>query len=102
MEPNSDLQQVPVFVEPVNGHFVARLAGRPDLRAESSTREGALEALRQVVHRQLGRKILAFTAVEPKGPHAWAGVFKDDPTLDDICHEAYRQRDELREREFGA
>jgi hypothetical protein len=101
MDTQAQAIQVPVFIDSVNGHFVVRLATRPDLQAEAATREGALEALRDVVHGHFGTGNLAFKPIEPKGPQAWAGVFKDDPTLDDICREAYRQRDELRKQEFG-
>lgn len=92
---------LPVLIEAVNGHYVAKLASAPDVKAMAATRAGAMEALRAIVDRRIDEGDLAFMTITPKGPHAWAGVFKDDPTLDEICREAYRQRDEQRKLEFG-
>lgn len=92
---------LPILIESVNGHFVARLASVPEVKAEASTPAGAMEALRTIVDRRIDQGDLAFMTVEPKGIHADAGIFKDDPWLDEIREEAYRYRDELRKKEIG-
>ena len=65
-----------------------------------ATRDAALEALRTELEQQISGGELVFLDVEPKGLLGLAGKYKDDPTLREICEEAYRQRDAQKAAEF--
>ena len=85
--------KVPVVVETANGHCVASVVGTLDLRASAPTREEAISRLRAVVQDRVSAG--AFVMLEVAEPDIMDvfGAFKDDPTLQDICDEAYRERD---------
>jgi hypothetical protein len=86
-----------VFVEPSNGRFAAGLVGAPDVRAVGSTRAEAVAALQGELQQRIARGELLSLEVAPVGVSALAGKFADDPTLREICEEAYRLRDAERE-----
>ncbi len=83
----------PVIVESTNGQFVASVAGAANLRATASTREQAIDALKDDLNARIQRGELLFIDVAPIGLTSLAGKYADDPTLSDICEEAYRERD---------
>ena len=83
----------PVIVQPVNGQFAASLVGAPDVRVTASTRDQAIAALETVIQRRVQQGELISLEIGRRGVSDLAGQFRDDPTLREICEEAYRQRD---------
>jgi hypothetical protein len=83
----------PVLVEPCDGQFAAVLVGAPTIRAVGPTRAEALAALRADLSERLARGELASLELAPTGVSGLAGKYQTDPTLREICSEAYRMRD---------
>jgi hypothetical protein len=83
----------PVLVEPYDGQFAATLVGEPTIRAVGSTRDEALASLQVDLERRLARGELVSLDLAPAGVSALAGKYRTDPTLREICTEAYRKRD---------
>ncbi|HMV47738.1 MAG TPA: hypothetical protein PLD20_21120 [Blastocatellia bacterium] len=83
----------PVLVEASNGHFTASLAGMPTLSVVEATREKAIAALRTILQKRLEQGELVSLEVEKLGVSDLAGKFADDPTLREICEQAYQLRD---------
>jgi hypothetical protein len=79
--------QIPVLIEPVAGNgFRARGSEPFSLSAEGATQNEALQNLRSMVVSRLvdGAQIVAMEV--PSGGHPWlpfAGMFKDDPYLEE-------------------
>ncbi len=82
----------PILVEKTNGKFVATMAGNPKVHAESATREAAVAAVKSLITEQVASGELTTVEVALEA-HPLFGKFADDPTLQDICDEIYRQRD---------
>ncbi len=82
----------PITVEQLNGEFVAVAFGRPSLRVARSTREEAVRDLRTLIADEIEAGRLTKEDA-PAGLLALAGAFADDPTLEDLCDEIYRERD---------
>lgn len=82
-----------VRIEQSNGSYVASVAGDATLRAQGPTREAVLDRLRSELSRRIDRGEIVILDVPRTGVTTFAGIFKDDPTLDEIVAEAYRQRD---------
>lgn len=106
--------QLTITVEQENGHFVAHLLGRPEYRAQATSRSEALELLGRSLRPMLDEEEHAieenqdntkprpvFIKLPVRNIKELFGIFKDDPDLDQICEDIYRQRDEERKREFG-
>ena len=92
--------QYPVLVEQLNGHYVATAMTVPTIRVEAETEEAAVSGVRTQLGTQLrGRKIV-YVDLEPTGLQDLFGKYRDDPTLMEICEEAYRLRDEEKRAEF--
>lgn len=88
----------PVVVHPSSGQFEAALVGAPDVCAIAPTREEALAKLEATISGQLDKGELVGLEVRRRGLAGLFGKFRDDPTLREICEEAYRARDaEIRE-----
>lgn len=87
-----------VFVEAQNGHFTATLAGAPQLKVVEATRAAAIASLKEAIHREVEQGEMVALDFEPLGLADLAGKYADDPTLREICEEAYRLRDEDRDR----
>jgi hypothetical protein len=88
----------PVIVHPAAGQFEATLVGAPDMCATAATREEALAKLEAAISRRLDKGELVALEVRRRGLAGLFGKFRDDPTLREICAEAYRERDaELQE-----
>jgi hypothetical protein len=82
-----------VLVQPTDGQFAATLVGAPDVRATAPTRSEALAALEVAIEQRLAQGELAALEVGRRGVSRLAGKYRDDPTLREICEEAYKQRD---------
>jgi len=84
---------LPVLIEQTGGQYCASVIGSPLLRSVRPSREAAIAALQE----QLAQKIAAGELIDLDlpmlGVSGFAGVFKDDPTLREICTEIYRERD---------
>jgi hypothetical protein len=82
----------PVVIEPCDGQFSAALVGAPMIRAIGPTRDEALAALQADLAQRLARGELVSLEIAPAGVSALAGKYRTDPTLREICEEAYRTR----------
>lgn len=83
----------PVLVEAQNGHFVASLAGAPNLRVIEATRTQAIAALRAELEQRIEQGELLALEIDTIAVADLAGSFSDDPTLREICTQAYEMRD---------
>lgn len=84
-------------IAPLENQFTATLVGEPEIRAIGQTREAAVAALKTEVSQRVERGDLISLDVGPIGVASLAGKYKDDPTLEAICAQAYRERDESKE-----
>ena len=82
-----------VVVHPAAGQFEASLVGAPDVRATAQTRIAALAALESVIEKRVQQGELVTLEIGRKGLAGLFGKYRDDPTLQDICDEAYKERD---------
>ena len=82
-----------VSVQPANGRFKAELVGAPDVNATAATREEALAKLETAISKRVEQGELVQLEVRRRGLAGLFGKFRDDPTLREICEEAYKQRD---------
>jgi hypothetical protein len=80
------------LVEPCNGEFRAQLLGAPQVSVVASTRERAIDALRVEVTNRMQAGELVPLEAGYIGITDIAGKYADDPTLTEICEEAYRLR----------
>ena len=83
----------PVFVSSLENRFSAALAGEPEVCGLGSTRAAAIAALKMDLARRVRRGELITLDIDAGGTTSLAGKYRDDPTLEGICHEAYRERD---------
>jgi hypothetical protein len=83
----------PVFVHRDNGQFVATLVGVPDIRVTALTRHDVLAQMQATLEKHASEGELVFLDLPSRGIMAIAGKYRDDPTLQDICDEIYRNRD---------
>ena len=83
----------PVVVHPTNGQFEATLVGAPNVSALAATREEALAKLESAISRRLDQGELVLLEVRRHGLAGLFGKYRDDPTLREICQEAYTERD---------
>ena len=83
----------PVLVEAQNGHFTASLAGVPNLSVTEATRTQAIAALKAELQQRIEQGELVSLEVDTIGVSDLAGIFSDDPTLREICEQAYQMRD---------
>ena len=82
-----------VMVSPFEDRFAAALVGEPEVRAVGQTREAAIAALKAEVTQRVGRGELITLDIDLVGITSLAGKYSDDPTLESICADAYRERD---------
>ena len=82
-----------VMVHPNAGQFEASLVGAPEVRVTAPTRAEALAALELVIEKRVSQGELLTLEVGRKGLAGLFGKYRDDPTLQDICDEAYKERD---------
>jgi len=83
----------PVLIEHCDGEFAATLVGAPTIRVVGSTRAEVLAALQVDLTQRLARGELVSLELAPTGVSGLAGKYRTDPTLREICSEAYRLRD---------
>src|SRR5437868_1975642 len=83
----------PVLVHPADGQFEATLVGVPDVCATAPTRKEALAALESAIAKRLDEGELVGLEIRQRGLSGLFGVFRDDPTLREICEESYNERD---------
>ena len=88
----------PVIVRSSAGQFEASLVGAPEVSATAATRDEALTKLESAISKRLDQGELVALEVRRRGLAGMFGRFRDDPTLREICAEAYQERDaELQE-----
>src|SRR5437879_946854 len=92
---------IPVWVEQQNGKFTASVPGVPGICADGTTREQAVEAVRSQLRTGVTNGQLVLVDIDFVGVSGLAGKYKDDPTIVDICAEAYRLRDEEKATEMA-
>jgi len=83
-----------ILVEPSNGSWSASVIGAPNLAVKELTKEGAISSLRRHITKRMQAGEILTLRIENLGVTGLAGLFADDPTLDEIVEEAYRLRDE--------
>ena len=86
----------PVLIEICDGQFSASLVGAPDVRVIGLTRAEAIVALQAEIAQRIARGELLSLEVEEGGVSSLAGKFRTDPTLREICEDAYKLRDSER------
>ena len=82
-----------VLVVPCEGQFTAALVGAPEVRVVGSTRGEAIAAIKAEITDRMGRGELVGLEVSPVGIADLAGTYVADPSLRQICTDAYRDRD---------
>lgn len=80
-------------METQEGQFAASLAGAPDVRVVQPTRSQAIAALKSEIRQRIEIGELLSLDVDAVSVSSLAGRYGDDPTLDEICDEAYQLRD---------
>lgn len=83
----------PLTLASENGHFTATVLSAPHLRVEAATRLEAVAQLKALVAERVQRGEVDLEKLQLPGLVGLAGKYADDPTLLDICDEAYRDRD---------
>ena len=84
----------PVLVELNEGRFQASLVGSSNIFAIEESRSQAISSLEAKIHQRIESGDLLFLNIDNIGISSIAGKYKSDPTLRDICDNAYAQRDE--------
>jgi hypothetical protein len=90
----------PSLVQPHGGRFQASILGSPTMTAEGATKEEALTALRTSIHQRLATGERVLLDVPYRAVTDFAGLFKDDPTLEEMVKEIYRERDAQKAAEW--
>jgi hypothetical protein len=90
----------PILVQQQAGGFHASVLGSPAMAAAGATKEEALAALRVNIDQRFAKGELVLLDVPHRAVTDFAGLFKDDPTLDDMVKEIYRERDAQKLAEF--
>ncbi|MBP6824068.1 MAG: hypothetical protein KA368_21150 [Acidobacteria bacterium] len=86
----------PVLVEAENGYFAASLLGAVNLRVVEPTRDEAVAALKTELQQRIQKGELLSVEVGELatiGVSDLVGKYRDDPTLREICEQAYQLRD---------
>ena len=82
-----------VLLEGRNGHFIASLVGAPNLSVTEPTRAQAIAALKAEIQHRIELGELLELEIDLIGVSNIAGKYQNDPTLREICEEAYQRRD---------
>ena len=90
----------PILVQPHGGRFQASVLGSPAMAADGATKEEALTALRANIDRRFAQGELVLLDVPYRAVTDFAGLFKDDPTLEEMVKEIYRERDAQKAAEW--
>jgi hypothetical protein len=94
----------PIFVTQSNGTFTASVLGAPQVSAEGTTKEQAIATVTAQLRHHITTGDVVLVDMEASsfaGLSGLAGKYKDDPTLREICEEAYRLRDAERDVEVS-
>lgn len=84
---------LPILIEAVNGKFSASLVGSSRVTVTESTKMQALASLKTMLAQRFQQGDLLFLELgEIVGVTGLAGKYANDPTLMDICDEAYQMR----------
>jgi hypothetical protein len=83
----------PIFVEAVNGQFAASLIGAPNVRVVKPNRAQAIAGLKAEIQQRVALGELLSIEIEAVSISSLAGKHRSDPTLRQICDEAYQLRD---------
>jgi len=83
----------PILVVPWEGQFAAELVGAPEVRVVGSTRGEAIAGVKAEIAERIGRGELLSLEIDALGATDLAGKYAADPTLAEICADAYSQRD---------
>ena len=83
----------PVHVEPCEGRFAATLVGAPEVRVVASTRDEAISALKNQISQRVAQGELFSVEVGAVGVAELAGKCAADPSIRQICDDAYAERD---------
>lgn len=83
----------PILIETDDGQFAASLIGAPEVRVVEATRAQAIAELQEELRQRVQLGELLALEVEPLGVSDLAGKYRDDPTLREICAQAYEMRD---------
>lgn len=82
----------PVLIETNEGLVTASLVGVSKVRAVKPTRSQAIQALKEKIEQQIELGELISLTIESVGVSSLQGKYTDDPTLREICAEAYAFR----------
>jgi hypothetical protein len=86
----------PIFVEAVNGQFAASLIGAPNVRVVRPNRAQAIAGLKAEIQQRVALGELLSLEIDAVSISSLAGKYGSDPTLLEICDEAYQLRDAAR------
>ncbi|MEK6287692.1 MAG: hypothetical protein AABO57_18395 [Acidobacteriota bacterium] len=82
-----------IFVEAVDGQFAASLIGAPNVRVVKPDRAQAIAGLKAEIQQRVALGELQSLEIDAVSVSSLAGNYGSDPTLREICDEAYRLRD---------
>ena len=82
----------PIFVEAVNGQFAASLIGAPNVRVVKPNRSQAIAGLKAEIQERVALGELLSLEIDAVSVSSLAGRYGSDPTLREICDEAYQLR----------
>jgi hypothetical protein len=82
-----------VLVEAVDGQFAASLVGAPGVRVVKDDRVEAISGLKAEIQHRVALGELLSLEIDTVGISSLVGKYADDPTLSQICDEAYQLRD---------
>lgn len=88
---------VPILIEQADGQFAARLVGQGHVCVIRPTREEALDAMKSELQERIRHGELVVVDLPDDGVVGLIGKYADDPSLSDICAEAYAERDRDRD-----
>lgn len=83
----------PILVEAVNGQFAASLIGAPGVRVVRPDRAQAIAGLKIEIQQRVALGELVSLEIDEVSVSSLAGKYSSDPTLRQICNEAYELRD---------
>lgn len=83
----------PIFVEAINGQFAASLIGAPNVRVVKPNRAQAIAGLKAEIQQRVALGELLSLEIDAVSVSSLAGKYGSDPTLREICDEAYQLRD---------
>jgi hypothetical protein len=90
---------LPVLLESIDGQFAAMLLGAPNVRVVGATGDQAIASLKAEIQQRVEQVEILLVEIDAAELSSLAGKYRDDPTLREICEDAYALRDaEPRER----